>query len=55
MMMRLIAYADEMSFGTVFPAITVFYDGVKYWLADGFHCFLTAQQNETETILTDAH
>ena len=49
------SYADEMSSGTVFPAITVFYDGSKYWLADGFHRFLAAQRNEVETILADVH
>ncbi len=49
------SYADEMLAGAVFPAITVFYDGAKYWLADGFHRFLAAQRNEADSILADVH
>jgi hypothetical protein len=49
------SYADEMLAGAVFPAITVFYDGAKYWLADGFHRFLAAQRNEFESISADVH
>ena len=30
-------YAEAMQDGDQFPAITVFYDGVEYYLADGFH------------------
>lgn len=30
-------YAEAMSAGDQFPAITVFHDGVDYYLADGFH------------------
>lgn len=30
-------YADLMQAGTVFPPLTVFYDGRNYILADGFH------------------
>lgn len=30
-------YADVMLNGTVFPSVIVFYDGLTYWLADGFH------------------
>ena len=32
-----ITYAEHMLDGAEFPAITVFYDGAEYWLADGFH------------------
>lgn len=49
------SYADDMNAGAVFPAITVFFDGAKYWLADGFHRFLAAQRNEFETIPADVH
>ncbi len=31
------AYADRMLAGDQFPAVTVTYDGVSYWIADGFH------------------
>lgn len=30
-------YSEAMQMGAKFPPITVFYDGSKYWLADGFH------------------
>lgn len=30
-------YAEAMRDGAEFPAITVFFDGVEYYLADGFH------------------
>ena len=32
-------YANALSDGATFPAVTVFYDGSEYWLADGFHRF----------------
>ncbi len=44
------SYADEMSSGTVFPPIVVFYDGSTYWLADGFHRYLAAKRNEAGRI-----
>lgn len=35
---RVIAeYAEEMKNGATFPPVDVFYDGVDYWLADGYH------------------
>jgi uncharacterized ParB-like nuclease family protein len=30
-------YADAIRGGAAFPPIVVFFDGDKYWLADGFH------------------
>ena len=39
------SYADEMERGAVFPPITVFYDGSKHWLADGFHRLLAVKRN----------
>lgn len=30
-------YAEAVRDGATFPAITVFFDGTSYWLADGFH------------------
>lgn len=32
-------YSESMKCGAKFPPVTVFFDGVKYWLADGFHRF----------------
>jgi hypothetical protein len=37
-------YAESMRTGSIFPAVTVFFDGVDYYLADGFHrYFATAK------------
>ena len=33
------AYAEAIKDGVEFPAVTVFCDGLEYWLADGFHRF----------------
>jgi hypothetical protein len=30
-------FSEAMLRGDVFPPVTVFFDGKKYWLADGFH------------------
>lgn len=30
-------YAEALADGAVLPAVTAFYDGTDYWLADGFH------------------
>jgi len=38
------SYAEEMTQGTVFPPITVYFDGATYWLADGFHRYLAAKR-----------
>ena len=38
------SYAEEMDSGALFPPIILYYDGSKYWLADGFHRFLAAQR-----------
>lgn len=34
---RVEEYASEMQEGAIFPPVDVFFDGKKYWLADGFH------------------
>lgn len=49
------SYADEMSQGAVFPPITVYYDGARHWLADGFHRFLAAKRIDRAAILADIH
>ena len=38
-------YAEAMADGAQFPDVTVFTDGKRYWLADGFHRVMAAKQN----------
>ena len=49
------SYAAEMAQGTVFPPITVFFDGATYWLADGFHRYLAAKRVEAPTLSAEVH
>ncbi|MFW6217486.1 MAG: ParB N-terminal domain-containing protein, partial [Verrucomicrobiota bacterium] len=49
------SYADAMLEGAQFPPVAVYYDGAKYWLADGFHRFLAAQRNEFDSIAAEVH
>lgn len=37
-------YAEAMSEGAKFPPLRVFFDGVKYWLTDGFHRYEAAER-----------
>jgi len=37
-------YADAMIAGAEFPPLEVFHDGVRYWLADGFHRYFAAKR-----------
>lgn len=48
-------YAEAMREGTVFPPVTVFYDGAEYWLADGFHRYHATKSNATTTIEAEVH
>lgn len=48
-------YIDRMEAGDVFPPIVVFQDGVKYWLADGFHRFRARCSSYAETISAEVH
>ncbi len=47
------SYAEEMNSGTVFPPITLFFDGATYWLADGFHRYLAAKRIGVQAISAD--
>ena len=47
------SYAEEMANGAEFPPVTLFFDGAKYWLADGFHRVLAAQRNSLATIRSE--
>lgn len=46
-------YAEAMQAGAIFPPVIVFYDGAKYWLADGFHRVLAVEHNEQSIIDAD--
>ena len=47
------SYAEEMNSGTIFPPITLFFDGATYWLADGFHRYLAAKRIGLPAILAE--
>jgi hypothetical protein len=42
-----------MAAGAVFPPIVVFFDGAEYWLADGFHWIIAAEELGLAEIDTD--
>jgi ribosomal protein L29 len=44
-------YAEAYKGGAEFPPVTVFYDGVDRWLADGFHRYFGAKAAGRTTIL----
>ena len=46
-------YAEAMQAGDQFPAITVFFDGVDYYLADGFHRLHAAKRLHKASIQAD--
>lgn len=46
-------YAEAMRCGAKFPPVTLFFDGVRYWLADGFHRFHASRAAELLDILAD--
>lgn len=46
-------YAEAMVDGAQFPEVTVFTDGKRYWLADGFHRVMAAKQNGRTVIMAD--
>ena len=46
-------YAEAMEAGSEFPAIIVYFDGAKYWLADGFHRFLASKRLERKEIAAE--
>lgn len=46
-------YAHDMEQGDKFPAITVHFDGINYYLTDGFHRYLAAKRIEKASILCD--
>lgn len=43
-------YSEAMVAGAKFPPVVVFYDGEKYWLADGFHRLKAAYHEHMDMI-----
>ncbi len=41
-------YVELLCNGITFPPITVYFDGVNYWLADGFHRYWAAWEAKVE-------
>jgi hypothetical protein len=48
-------YAEHMRGGADFPPVVVFFDGVDWWLADGFHRVHAARQAGIPTIKAEVH
>lgn len=48
-------YAEHIQCGNKFPAITVFFDGVQYYLVDGFHRYHAHRISEIKEIEADIH
>lgn len=48
-------YAERMADGDVFPNPHVYFDGVKYYLADGFHRFHAFGRNELSEARFEVH
>jgi hypothetical protein len=46
-------YAEDMRAGDEFPPIVLFFDGDKYWLADGMHRVAAARSLRWKDILAD--
>lgn len=48
-------YADALHAGSALPPFDLFFDGVDYWLADGFHRYHAAQRLGLETYPATIH
>lgn len=46
-------YVNRLRSGAAFPPVTVFFDGVSYWLADGFHRYHAHRKVGQKTIGAD--
>jgi hypothetical protein len=50
---NIIEFAESMTGGATFPPVVVFYDGMAYWLADGFHRANAAKRARLSAINCD--
>ena len=48
-------YAEAMAGGDKFPPVIVFYDGVDYWLVDGFHRVHVTREAGRDKIQCEVH
>jgi len=48
-------YAERLREGVVLPPVVAFFDGVVYWLADGFHRYHAHRRAGRDTIAVDVH
>lgn len=46
-------YAEHIQTGSVFPPVRVYFDGVNYWLADGFHRYFAHKKANKDGIAAD--
>ncbi len=46
-------FSEAMRRGAVFPPVIVFFDGMFYWLADGFHRFAAAGKAFRDSIMAE--
>src|SRR5262249_59008661 len=48
-------YAEQMQEGAKFPPVVAFFDGERYWLADGWHRLAAAERLEFEDFPVEVH
>lgn len=48
-------YAEAMRNGAKFPPMVLFFDGARYWLADGFHRYHAQRAAEIDECEAEAH
>lgn len=48
-------YAEAITAGADMPPVTVYHDGKKYWLADGFHRYFAHVKARASEIAVDVH
>lgn len=48
-------YSEAMKCGAQFPAVTVFYNSIGYYLADGFHRYFACKSAGINELIADVH